>query len=70
MGEVTKNYIGVATWGDTMIQFPVDGDRHYLKYRRDIFEDPKMQARYKKDKGKELRVPTTWEEYNEVASLL
>ncbi|MCF8128933.1 MAG: extracellular solute-binding protein [Deltaproteobacteria bacterium] len=67
MREVTKNYIGVATWGDKMIQFPVDGDRHYLKYRRDIFEDPKMQARYKKDTGKDLRVPQTWEEYNKVA---
>jgi multiple sugar transport system substrate-binding protein len=45
----------------------VDGDRHYLKYRSDIFDDPKMQARYKKDTGKELRVPATWEEYNEIA---
>jgi len=67
MQEVTVNYKGVATWGDTMIQFPVDGDRNYLKYRSDIFGDPKMQARYKKDTGKELRVPTTWEEYNEIA---
>lgn len=67
MQDVTLNYKDVATWGDTMVQFPVDGDRHYLKYRTDVFDDPKMQARYKKDTGNELRVPTTWEEYNEIA---
>ncbi|MCF8083733.1 MAG: extracellular solute-binding protein [Deltaproteobacteria bacterium] len=67
MQEVTKNYRDVATWGDVMVQFPVDGDRHYLKYRTDVFDNPKMQEKYKKDTGKELRVPTTWEEYNEVA---
>lgn len=67
MQEVTVNYKGVATWGDKMIQFPVDGDRHYLKYRTDIFDAPEMQARFKKDTGKDLRVPETWEEYNEIA---
>lgn len=67
MQEVTKNYKDVATWGEVMVQFPVDGDRHYLKYRTDVFDNPKMQEKYKKDTGKELRVPTTWEEYNEIA---
>ena len=68
MKDVTTNYKGVATWGDQMVQYPVDGDRHYLKYRSDIFDDPAMQARYKKDTGKDLRVPETWEEYNDIAT--
>ena len=67
MQDVTLNYKDVATWGDTMIQYPVDGDRHYLKYRTDIFDNPEMQAKYKKETGKELKVPETWEEYNEIA---
>ena len=67
MQDVTTNYKDVATWGKTMVQYPVDGDRHYLKYRTDVFDNPQMQARYKKDTGKELRVPATWEEYNEIA---
>jgi multiple sugar transport system substrate-binding protein len=67
MQDVTTNYKDVATWGKTMVQYPVDGDRHYLKYRTDILDNPQMQARYKKDTGKELRVPATWEEYNEIA---
>ena len=67
MKDVTVNYKGVATWGDTMVQFPVDGDRHYLKYRTDVFDNPELQAKYKKETGKDLKVPETWEEYNEIA---
>lgn len=67
MKDVTVNYRDVATWGDQMVQYPVDGDRHYLKVRADIFNNPDMQARYKKATGKDLRIPTTWEEYNDIA---
>jgi len=67
MQDVTQNYIDVATWNGEMVQYPVDGDRHYLKYRTDVFDDPAVQATYLADTGKELRVPQTWEEYNEIA---
>lgn len=67
MKDVTKNYQDVAAWGTEMVQYPVDGDRHYLKYRSDIFSSPEMQARYKKETGKELAVPATWEDYNAIA---
>lgn len=65
--DVTANYKDVATWGEEMVQYPVDGDRHYMKYRSDIFDNADMQAKFKAATGKELRVPQTWEEYNEVA---
>ncbi len=68
MKDVTPNYIGVASWGDQMVQYPVDGDRHYLKYRTDVFDNPELQAKYKEATGKDLKVPATWEEYNEVAA--
>lgn len=67
MQDVTRNYVDVAKWGDTMVQYPIDGDRHYLKYRTDIFDNPKMQAIYKEKTGKDLEVPQTWEEYNQIA---
>jgi multiple sugar transport system substrate-binding protein len=67
MKDVTQNYKDVATWGTDMVQYPVDGDRHYMKYRSDIFSNPDMQKRYKEKTGKDLTVPATWEEYNEVA---
>lgn len=67
MKDVTVNYKDVATWGDTMVQFPVDGDRHYMKYRLDIFDNPEMQKKFKAKTGKDLAVPLTWEAYDEVA---
>jgi len=67
MKDVTTSYKDVATWGDTMIQYPVDGDRHYMKYRTDVFDNPKMQKLFKEKTGRILAVPKTWEEYDEVA---
>ena len=68
MKDVTLNYRGVATWGDKMIQYPVDGDRHYLKYRKDVLDNPENQKKFKEKTGRDLSVPKTWEEYDEVAS--
>lgn len=65
--DVTKNYRDVATWGEQMVQYPIDGDRHYMKYRADIFENAEYQAKYKSETGKALKPPATWEEYNEIA---
>lgn len=67
MKDVTLNYRGVATWGDKMVQYPVDGDRHYLKYRKDVFDNAAYKKKFKDKTGRELTVPKTWEEYDEVA---
>lgn len=69
MSDVTESFKGVATWNGQMIQYPMDGDRHYLKYRTDVFENPEMQAKFKEATGRDLALPATWEEYNEVASV-
>lgn len=69
MSDVTDSFKGVATWNGQMIQYPMDGDRHYLKYRTDVFDNPEMQARFKEATGRELTLPATWEEYNEVAAV-
>ena len=68
MQDVTPSHIGIASWDGVMYQFPVDGDRHYLKYRKDVIDNPKYQKKYKADTGKELRVPQTWKEYGEMAA--
>ena len=68
MKSVTDTYRGIATWNGEMLNYTMDGDRHYLKYRSDVFEDPEMQALFKEKTGRELTVPTTWDEYNEVAA--
>ncbi|MET9410635.1 extracellular solute-binding protein [Streptomyces sp. NPDC002935] len=67
MKDVTSTYMDVATWNGKVVQYPMDGDRHYLKVRADVLNDPKQQAAYKAATGKELRVPKTWAEYQDVA---
>jgi multiple sugar transport system substrate-binding protein len=68
MKDVTQSHIDVNSWDGQMIQFPIDGDRHYLKYRKDVIDNPEYQAKYKAETGKELRVPQTWKEYAEMAA--
>lgn len=67
--EVTDTYRNVASWDGRLLNYTMDGDRFYLKYRADIFENPEMQARFLEETGRELTVPATWEEYNEVAAV-
>jgi multiple sugar transport system substrate-binding protein len=68
MSDVTDSFKGVATWNGQMVQYPMDGDRHYLKYRTDVFENEELQAKYLADTGNALKIPETWEEYNAVAA--
>ena len=70
MKDTLDHYREIATWNGKMVQFPVDGDRHYLKYRSDILNDPKLKDEYRQKSGKELKVPQTWEEFGEIAAFL
>lgn len=69
MQAVTPTYKGVAMWDGRMLNYTMDGDRHYLKYRADVFANPQMQALFLERTGRALTVPATWEEYNEVAAV-
>lgn len=69
MKSVTDTYRGVSLVDGKLLQYPMDGDRHYLKYRSDVFANPDMQAKFKEATGRDLTVPATWEEYNEVAAV-
>ena len=46
---------------------PINQDAYGMMYRRDLFEDPKEQAAFRKKYGRELRVPQTYQEAREVA---
>jgi multiple sugar transport system substrate-binding protein len=65
--DVLPHYKRVASWGDVPYQVPVDGDRHYLQYRKDLLEDPRYKKEFFKETGKPLRVPQTWPELQEIA---
>jgi len=58
----------IAKWNGETKLFSIDADRHYLKYRTDVINDPASQAAYKAATGRDLAVPTTWREYNDQAA--
>ena len=65
--DVLPHYKSIASWGDTAYMVPIDGDRHYLQYRRDLLEDPAFKAEFLKQTGRQLGVPRTWPELQEIA---
>lgn len=56
--------------GDKIYGFPDDGDVFVMYYRKDIFADPKLQEAFKAKAGRDLTVPKTWAEFDEVGSFL
>lgn len=68
LSSVTSTYRQIASWDGRMVQFPIDGDRHYLKYRKDALDNPNYQKRFQEAYGRPLTVPRTWREYEEVAA--
>ncbi len=54
-------------WGGKTVAVPVDGDVAMMYYRKDAFENPDYQARYKQKTGNDLAVPRTWEEFSQIA---
>ena len=55
-------------WGDKWYGTNNDHDAQVLYYRRDIINDPKWQAAFKKEKGKDMPVKMeTWEDVLEIA---
>jgi len=46
---------------------PVEGDAAGFSYRKDLFEDPKERAAFKKKYGYELATPKTWYELKDIA---
>ena len=47
-----------------------DGDMFALYYRKDIFEDPKLNEAYQAKFSKKLEVPKSWEDYAQVAQFI
>lgn len=63
-------YKALPTYKGKIWGFFDDGDIFALYYRRDVFEDPKLQEAYQAKFGKPLAVPTTWEDYAQVAQFI
>jgi multiple sugar transport system substrate-binding protein len=52
----------VYRWDDTWYAVPWDSDGQVLYYRKDVIENPDVQAAYQEATGDELRVPRTVDE--------
>ncbi len=60
-------YKQIYSWNGETKLFGIDADRHFLKYRTDVINDPTAQAFYKQKTGQTLQVPQTWTQYNLMA---
>jgi multiple sugar transport system substrate-binding protein len=53
--------------GFDVFGLPLQANALTLSYRVDLFEDPEEQAAFEAEYGRPLAVPTTWDEFAEVA---
>ncbi len=67
MKDITPAYQGVATWNGQRLQYTFDGDRNYFKYYAPPFQNEENKKKFKEKYGRDLAVPTTWDEYDQVA---
>jgi multiple sugar transport system substrate-binding protein len=54
-------------WAGRQIAMPVDGDNQLMYWRRDIIGDKSLSADFKKQFGKPLAPPATWDDFMNVA---
>lgn len=55
-------------FGERMVAVPADGDVTVYYLRRDLMEAPAERAAFRKKFGRELTVPQTWSEYEQLVS--
>jgi multiple sugar transport system substrate-binding protein len=54
-------------WAGRQIAMPVDGDNQLMYWRRDIIGDKSLSAAFKKQFGKPLAPPATWDDFMNIA---
>lgn len=55
-----------AYFGDKVVAIPADGDVTLFYVRRDLLDDPKEKAAFRRKHGRELGIPKTWAEYDQL----
>ncbi len=54
--------------GITKVAYPIAANSMVLMYSKDLFMNASQQTNYKKRFGKDLKVPTTWEDFIQTAA--
>lgn len=57
----------VLSWNNVAYGLPYDGDSINLYYRKDLFENPAYQARFKAKYKYDLAPPANWQQYRDIA---
>lgn len=57
-----------ARFGEKVVAIPADGDVTIFYLRRDLIEDPAERQSFRKKYGRELAVPRTWNEYDQLVA--
>ncbi|MDM8537382.1 extracellular solute-binding protein, partial [Desulfobacterales bacterium HSG17] len=65
--DVIQYYKDLSRRGDSYYFVPIDGDRHYMQYRRDLLENPSWQSEFKSRYHKPLEAPKTWIDLMEIS---
>ena len=62
-----RSLVRPLLFGEKLAALPWHDGPECLVYRTDLFSDPKRHSAFRKQFGKDLAPPTTWEEFEEVA---
>ena len=65
--DVIETYRFLQMWEGKVYGVPIDGDKHFMSYRRDAILNPECKDNFKAKYGYDLRPPRTWDEYRDVA---
>ena len=68
-GDLDKGFIRPRLQGnfdDRVVAIPADGDVAIMYLRRDLLESKSEAAAFRKAHGRELEIPRTWQDYDEL----
>lgn len=67
LNEFIPSVLEMSRVDGWLLSIPRNIDVRLLHYRRDLFENPAEQQKFRETTGRDLRVPETWEELAQVA---
>ena len=68
LADFIPRLINIVKKNGNIYMIPRHADISSLIYRTDLFEDPENQAKFKEEYGRELTVPETWDQFEQVAA--
>jgi multiple sugar transport system substrate-binding protein len=67
LDDIYPAFKGLMEYNDKYYALLLDGDVFMAYYRKDLFQDPKEKAAFKRRYGYDLAIPKTWDEWADMA---